>query len=203
MKSFTTLIACFVCATLSTTCLAGSLADLDPVIQRLIHEKYPESELRSITTGDLNADGLEDIVAIAGRSCSESEASNGEERSSVECRRVFLILNTGNGKFEIAAVNDQLIDCSQCGGAGVGDPHQGVVIENGAIHFESLYGACHKTAVSKVFVYNKQNKNWYLEEIRTSDYDCNQEPENGEIVVSETVKTRKDFGEITFAKSAF
>ncbi len=97
--------------------------------------------------------------------------------------------------------NDSIIECSVCGGAGVGDPFQSITIKNEYFSIENLYGACDKTFKVITFKYDKKQNNFYLHKIGTEDYNCREEANpNGEIKVTKNTKTIKNFGSITFKK---
>ena len=78
--------------------------------------------------GDLNEDGVPDFLVVL-QSIEEYPEITGMDETFV---RTLLILET-DGKFPdllVSRVNGSIIDCSTCGGAGVGDPFYGVYIDS-------------------------------------------------------------------------
>jgi len=174
--------------------------DLKSKIQELVFAKFKDSRLLEIIRGDLNTDEYQDIIAIVTRTCLNHE---GTDTSITICRKVLFFINNGLNQYKLEAYNDNILDCSTCGGGGVGDPHQSIRIKNGSITFESFYGACDKTTIFKIFKYDSRKKNWYLREIRTESYSCKQEPVEGEIKINRSIETIDDFGIITFSENRY
>lgn len=158
-------------------------------------DDFPEFEELKSFTGDLNNDKKADKIIIYEKTCGKDDR-NALENS--KCRRVAVFLNE-NSQFKLFGFNDNLVECSECGGAGVGDLFQGVTIKNGYFSIESLYGACDKTIVVTTFRYDKAKKNFFLNKIGTEDYNCQQEPVNGKIKSKTKVQTVKNFGKIKFS----
>lgn len=141
--------------------------------------------------GDLNRDGKTDKIIVYEKDCDT-------ENPKIKCRRTAIFIAKNNG-YELFAFNDNVIQCSDCGGAGVGDPFQDIVIKNGYFSIENLFGACHKTFEVITFKYDKEKNNFYLYKIGTEDYSCREEANlNGEIKSTQTIKTKNNFGVITF-----
>jgi hypothetical protein len=174
--------------------------DLKSKIQELVESKFKNSRLLEIIIGDLNTDAHQDIIAITTRTCLNQE---GTDTTKTICRKVLFFINTGLDQFKLEAYNDNIIDCSTCGGGGVGDPYQSIRIQNGSITFESFYGACDKTTIFKVYKYDLRKKNWYLKEIRTESYSCNQEPVQGETKINKSIETIDDFGIVSFSENPY
>jgi hypothetical protein len=160
----------------------------------LLHRAlWPDSRgytLESFSKGDINQDQRPDFIAVF-RTLAPTDTLDGEASYS---RRVALILNRGWPNVALAAYNDTVVECTACGGAGVGDPHQGIAIKNGYFSLESLYGACQKTYVVTTFRYFKAEHNWFLHKIGQDDDDCN----NTEAPVRHQEQTVRDFGHVSF-----
>ena len=121
------------------------------------------------------------------------------DMSDSNCRKALLVLNEGFPHLRIAAVNDNVVDCTDCGGGGVGDPHQGIVIKGNYFSFESLYGDCDKTHFVVTFHYNQARRNWYLHRFGRVDYSCQ---DTTSARVKETRQDVKDYGKVSFADFA-
>lgn len=154
---------------------------------------WPDSrgyKLETFTKGDINQDQLPDFIAVF-RTLAPTDTLTGEASYS---RRVALILNRGWPIVALAAYNDTVVECTACGGDGVGDPHQGITIKGGYFSLESLYGACQKTYVVTTFRYSKAEHNWFLHKIGQDDNDCN----NVEAPSRHQEQTVRDFGHVSF-----
>ena len=143
-----------------------------------------------IVKGEINSDKLEDMVVVTENLCSEGEAWKGDYN---RCRTVFLIVQTKPNGYEIKASNKVIIECSDCGGGGVGDPYQKPLIEKGKITFLGFYGAWEKTWFDYTFTYNKAKKDWFLSNCGYCSYKM------GDSECKGREKTPKDFGIINFA----
>lgn len=146
--------------------------------------------------GDLNGDKLMDKIVVYEKACDETDYSMEDSK----CRRVAIFLNN-RGKYIIHDYNDFLIECSKCGGAGVGDPFQDIKIKNQYFSIECLYGACDKTFIVNTFKFDSKSKEFYLYKVGTEDYSCREEDNvNGEVKVTTKTRTKKNFGKVKFAE---
>ena len=111
----------------------------------------------------------------------------------------FLILNNPPKN-----IRDILqVSCYDCHG-GIGDAFRDIKVEKSSFSIENLYGGCDKTFEVITFKYDENLKDFYLHKIRTEDYSCREaENLNGEIKITEIVKTQSDFGLISFEEYNF
>jgi len=181
----------------------------DPVIETL-PSKDTLSDLSEFThkilkndtimywkTGDINNDRIDDFIVVL-------ESKQGiievEGYDDTYTERLVILLETIGEypNFKLRGLNDAIIGCSNCGGAGVGDPFQGVVIKGNYFSIEQLYGACTKSFEVRTYKYDISRDNWFLHKLGSDTYSCNSELVNGEIPVEHTEETKKDFGEVAF-----
>lgn len=143
---------------------------------------------------DFNGDGQLDKIVIYEKKCNNSD----EDAIKSTCRRVAIFLKSNNN-YLLYGYNDKVIECSACGGAGTGDPFRGIKTKNKYFSIESLYGACDKTFSVITFKFDKKSGKFFLYKIGTTDYSCKgEENSTGEIKITTTTKTEKDFGKINF-----
>ncbi len=143
--------------------------------------------------GDINMDGLLDKIAVTNETCDTNDLHGDNSL----CKRVSIYVQKEN-HLELYAQNDKILDCSDCGGAGVGDPFRDIKIKNGYVSFESLYGDCDKSFIVITFKYNNSDKRLHLFKIGTSTYNCRDDESNSSIPTKETIETVKDFGDVLF-----
>lgn len=165
-------------------------------IRNFIFLEHCEYKIMDSISGNLNLDSEPDYVIILEKKVDSLTLAADEFAVT---RRVILF-TTNNNTFGMTAINDNLIDCSRCGGGGVGDPYYQPVIDSGIIVFSSLYGACDKTSIDVSFKYNPGINTWQLNEIIRSDYNCNDITEDGEVNVNTETKTPLDFGSVLFSE---
>ncbi|WP_140595405.1 hypothetical protein [Aquimarina algicola] len=143
-------------------------------------------------SGDINNDQKLDYVLVLQ---SDIVDEDGPMPFSYNRKVVLVEQTNATPPYRIMATNDRLIECSQCGGAGVGDPFQGITIKDGYFSIEQLFGACTKDFFVVTFKYEKGS--FLLNSIGKNTGYCNQ-VENGEIKTSSKRKKVQDFGKIEF-----
>lgn len=153
-------------------------------------------ELENYSDGDLNGDGRWDYLVLA-RSKQSSPGYADAERSNYT-RKVFIILDAGATGLRVAAVNENLVGCTDCGGAGVGDPLQNFEAFDLGFSVTQLFGACDKTQYISEFTYNSARHNWFLKSRDESSYSCNDTTNT----VNETHTDPRDFGQVRFAEAS-
>lgn len=158
-------------------------------------KSFENYTLHSKYEGDLNGDKQLDKIVVYQKNCDSLDANSLE---GAYCRSIAIYLKQGND-FILYGSNDRLIECSQCGGAGVGDPFQDIKIKNQYFSIENLYGACDKTFSVTTFKFDKKSKGFYLYKIGTEDYSCREEDNSdGEVKIKTQTQSVKDFGEVRF-----
>ncbi len=169
--------------------------DTAQVISTYLIASSSSYKLMYWTKGDLNKDGFDDFIAVLENTVSNEALTPIEDAFDREV--VLLETRGGFPYFRFAGRNNHLVGCSDCGGAGVGDPFQGITIKNGYFSIEELYGACDKSFVVTTFKYDEDKKDYFLYKIGTDDYSCN-DMGNDEVKVHHSLKTQKDFGIVKF-----
>jgi hypothetical protein len=145
-------------------------------------------------SGDLNKDKYPDMV-LALRMVDEAEAS---EQSDFEIKRpLLLLLGQPDGSFELAARNDDVVLCHDCGGV-FGDPYDGITIKDGYFSIEHYGGSNWRWTRIITFKWSESDKDWLLHKDGGVSYHTS-DPDKME----EEVKTVKDFGKVPFGKFTY
>ena len=139
------------------------------------------------TKGNLNRDGLDDIVLVLKK---DGERENTEEESK---RPLYLLIGQGDGSYKLAAQNDNAVYCVHCGGM-MGDPFMGITIKNGYFSVEHYGGSSWRWSKIITFKYAPAEKQWFLHK-DGGEYFHAGDPKT----MKTEVKTVQDFGVIPFA----
>ena len=162
------------------------------MIDRLIADVYPDSRLNEFLEGDINKDGTPDLVVLLDFPTDELSVHD----DTIMSRKVVFLVYGADG-YSTAAEDDNIIECSDCGGAGMGDAYQGMAIINDTVRFESGYGACQKDFITEDYLYDSDLQGWFLVRKHTESYNCNDIVDD-EVQVHTKTETKADFGEIRF-----
>lgn len=150
-------------------------------------------ECEAFSEGDLNGDGRPDYLLLA-----RTKYPDGEVSENSYGRKVFIVLNAGAAGLRVAAVNENLVGCTDCGGAGVGDPFQSFEAYDLGFTVTQLYGACDKTQMVSAFAYDTVRHDWLLKTRDESNYSCN----DTTATVHETHESPRNFGHVRFANAS-
>ena len=90
--------------------------DILVTIHTIVNKLFSDYSLLDYATGDLNSDSLSDLIIVIQK---RTFLENIEENTYI--RKVVLLVNK-QGQFQLGEINDNAIECSDCGGPGVGDP---------------------------------------------------------------------------------
>lgn len=145
-------------------------------------------ESETFLKGDLNGDGRPDYLVLA-----RGKRPCGDASEESYCRKVFIVLSGGAAGLRVAAVNEGLVGCTDCGGAGVGDPFEEFTINEQGFSVTQLYGACHKTELVTTFEYKPAQHEWLLVARNTFDYSCQ------DAKADEKHESPRNFGQVKFA----
>lgn len=176
---------------------------LELQLKKYIAKQLPKYSYAKHFIGDIDDDGDNDVVLIIERPCDSILIDLGNVSSfdwymeGERCRKTLLLEQKANNKFKVVTQNDDLVGCSQCGGAGVGDAMGSYNITKGIITYTYLMGACDKTEVTHTYKYDKSLKKWFLKSVESFTYTCRFE--GSEVpIIDKTIETDKDFGLVEF-----
>ena len=139
--------------------------------------------------GDLNLDKYTDIILVL-KTVGEDTALDATEFK----RPLLLLLGHTDKTFSLAARNDNIVYCFQCGGM-FGDPYDGVEIRKGIFTIHHFGGSNDRWSNDITFKYSPANKTWYLYKIVDKDWNVFHLDK-----IETRVQTKKDFGIVSFEK---
>jgi hypothetical protein len=145
--------------------------------------------LKDTVRGDLNLDGIKDLIIVLNK-VGEEETSDVIENP--EKRLMLILLGQKNNTYQKARQSENAIYCFDCGGM-LGDPFQTIKVKDGEFAIEHFGGSSWRWARTSTFKYIKDSEDWYLiEDALVNSHSA--EPEN----IEAAIKTAKDFGEVKF-----
>ena len=112
-----------------------------------------------VARGDLNKDGIEDIVIVVGPKWEQDENwSEKASDSNVAPRLLIILFGTDSGYVQIAK-NDKAILCKDCGGI-FGDPFAGIEINKNVLSINHYGGSNWRWGYTHKFRF--QDKDFFL-----------------------------------------
>lgn len=141
--------------------------------------------------GDINLDGLEDLILVLKES---NEDSRYEDTVNSPLRPVLLLIRDTSGKLQQAKRNDKTVYGIADGGM-MGDPFNSITIKNGYFSFEHYGGSSWRWTHIITFKYDKTDNEWYLHKVGGDSFHTLETEK-----VETKVKSTKDFGKIKFEK---
>lgn len=155
-----------------------------------LRKSLPEGyTILDTATGDLNKDDLDDLIVLY-RKINEEETSDVVDNP--EKRPLAIYLGVGLDTFRLAALNENVAYCYDCGGM-MGDPYQAIVIKNGYFTVEHYGGSGWRWTRYVTFKYSPKEGMWYLYKDGGDSFHAG-EPEK----VTTNVMTVSDFGVVPF-----
>ncbi len=111
----------------------------------------------SVVEGDLNKDGLNDVVLALYHKMEKIDPEK-VNQDSIPPRLLVILFNTQSG-YKQAASSASALLCKYCGGV-FGDPFAGITIERNVLTISHYGGSAWKWALDHKFRF--QNNNWFL-----------------------------------------
>lgn len=145
----------------------------------------------ALETGDLNGDGTKDFILVLSKPTKE----NGEfDETGDAVRPTLILIRDAGGKLSLAARNDQVSYCKNCGGV-MGDPFQGIQIRGTSFTITNAGGSSDRWDVEYTFGFSRRDKNWQLTRVEENNFSAFSPSK-----VETTILTPpKNFGLINFA----
>ncbi len=167
---------------------AGQQAYCDTILAEKFSKFIPEGyALLDTVSGDLNLDSYPDMILVL-KKIGEDTASD-----ATGYKRPLLLLSGNAGKsFTLAARNDNIVYCRQCGGV-MGDPYYGIEIKKGMFTVNHFGGSTQRWSNEITFKYSPVEETWLLYEITDKNWNVFDEK-----TVETHLKTKNDFGVVRF-----
>lgn len=141
------------------------------------------------TTGDLNKDGITDLILVYKK---DNEEESSDMYENPEYRPLLIYLGTSVNDYKLIVQNEKVVYCYSCGGV-VGDPFQDIYIKNGFFTIEHFGGTSWRWTRNITFKYAYEDAKWYLYQETESSFNIGKKHK-----IIEKIKTDVDFGKIPF-----
>ena len=145
----------------------------------------------ALESGDLNGDGTKDFILVLSKPAKEAGAY--DETGDAD-RPTLLLIRDSSGKLSLAARNDVVAFCRNCGGV-MGDPFQGVQIKGTGFSISNYGGSNYRWSNEFRFNYSRRDKQWQLVRVEEGSFNA-LDPSKEKISV---FIPPKDFGLINFS----
>ncbi|MFC6267397.1 hypothetical protein [Frigoriflavimonas asaccharolytica] len=147
-------------------------------------------DLLAKAEGDINNDGISDLVMVVKSQQEKADEMPGEDVSG---RILILLTKDSKGMYSRAGENTNAILAKNEGGAASDDPFEGIEITPGKFNITHMGGAAERWSYEHVFTYDKAANAWFLTEKNTGSFSTmDPTAENME------KETPKQFGKINF-----
>lgn len=137
-------------------------------------------------SGDLNKDGIRDLIVIL--------KNNLEEVKSDTTRPLLILHGTKNKGYILAAKNEHVALCFGCGGV-FGDPYDNVVTKNNFFSVEHYGGSAWRWTRIMTFKYDLKTKQYILHRDAGISYHTS-DPDKTTDIISQ----KQNFGKLPFVK---
>ena len=149
----------------------------------------PGYSLLDTTTGDLNGDLYPDKLLVLKK---QGEDTTSDVVDHPEKRPLLVLTGQADGTYRLAARNDNVVLCVDCGGV-MGDPYVELVIKNSYFSVELAGGSSWRWTRTVTFKYAPGEQDWFLFKDGRQSFHAS-EPEK----IETKLLTKKDFGQVSF-----
>jgi hypothetical protein len=149
----------------------------------------PNFSILDSAAGDINKDGLQDLVVIL--------RNRYEDINTDTTRPLLLLLGNGRGQYKLFERNDSVVLCMGCGGI-YGDPYDGLTVKTGYFSVEHMGGSGWRWTRIITFKYNATRKQFFLH--RDAGFSWNVS-DTGKM--TEILNRKEDFDGLPFDKFSY
>ncbi|HEX5872284.1 MAG TPA: hypothetical protein VFY65_17770 [Longimicrobium sp.] len=150
----------------------------------------PGTRALCAAAADLNGDGLRDYVLVLEKEKEDTAALDLPETQ----RPLLVVVGQPGGTLHVAARNDRVVYCADCGGV-FGDPFEGVDVGPGTFTVLHYGGSAWRWRTDYTFRYAPQARTWRLTKVGELSYHTS-DPDKMEQTV---FVSPDDFGDIDLA----
>ena len=147
----------------------------------------------ALETADLNGDGRTDYLLAYQR-----PAAVPEDELPTTQRPLLILLREAGGALRLAARNDRIILCEDCGGM-LGDPFQGISTGPKTFTVHLHGGSRYRWGFDYKFAYSRRDQAWQLVQVHETEMDVMDPESEAAAEVGQDYRPPRDFGKIDFA----
>jgi len=144
----------------------------------------------ALESGDLNGDGTKDFILVLSK---PTHDRNAYDEAGDANRPTLILVRDAGGKLSLAARNDAVAFCKNCGGV-MGDPFQGIAIKGTSFSVSNYGGSNERWGDDYTFGYSRRDNQWQLTRVEETTFNA-LAPTNEK---KRVLTPPKNFGLITF-----
>lgn len=138
-------------------------------------------------SGEVNSDRYKDLIMVL------KETGEDTITSRTTIRPLLIFTGQSDGSLKLAARNDKVVHCIDCGGV-MGDPYEGMATSEAAFSVHMYGGSRWKWSRNIIFMFSRKHNDWVLLGDNRNTWDST-DPDTAKT----EYLTEKDFGVIRFA----
>lgn len=166
---------------------SGGHGELPPAVLPFVESG---SRVLALEDGDLNGDGLRDVLLVLERQPERVAVDPVEDGQ----RSLLILLRRSDGSLDLAKRNDRVILCASCGGI-FGDPFVAVKAGNRGFTIFHYGGSNWRWSTEYRFQHSRRDDTWQLTRVREESYHT----AHPDRVERKTYQPPRDFGKIDIA----
>jgi hypothetical protein len=172
--------------------LAAAAEDLDlpPEVRAFVEAGATPLALER---ADLDGDGRQDVLLAYQRPAADAA----EDLPSTQ-RPLLILLRQPDGGLRLAARNERVILCEECGGM-LGDPFQGISTGKKSFTVHLHGGSRYRWGFDYRFAWSRRDQTWQLVSVVETEIDTLAEEDEAREGISREYRPPRDFGKIGFA----
>jgi hypothetical protein len=145
----------------------------------------------ALKSGDLNGDGRKDFLLVLDSPVNQKAQV---DEAGDALRPLLILIRDSSGTLSLAARNDQVVYCRQCGGV-MGDPFANLQINGTRFTIDNYGGSADRWSESYTFGYSRRDNTWQLTRVEEDTFNS-LDPKH--TTRNRTYTPPKDFGLINF-----
>jgi hypothetical protein len=130
----------------------GSIMNLPDELRKHIPEGFVAMDTLS---GEVNSDHYKDLIMVL----KETDEDTVTSRTTI--RPLLIFTGQPDGSLKLAARNDKVVHCIECGGV-MGDPYEGMATSEASFSVHMFGGSRWKWRREITFLYSSKHNDWFL-----------------------------------------